>query len=475
MVTQTHLDFERPPAGPAFKPVGGLAAAVQAAVWVVLAALCAELVVYIRNWQLASEPATGLAHAQEQLRALDQTGQWLFWTSSTAVTVQLIGSLLFVVWTYRARSNAELFCAAPHRLPRAWAVAGFLPVVNWFLPPVLVDDIQRASDPALSPDSARLPANSLTKVVVIWWVAFVFGALLLFTGYLFGIAPRFGSEDATRAGLGVLIWLAGILVQLVAALAVTVLLRRVSAWQTSRARSGSLPQQIQHPYPGPHPALPQQIQHPYPGPPPALHDPRFGAPPVSVGRGLGITTALLFALVFPGPAVMALATPDYRTLDALPEDSPAYDAALDDWALPTVVGLLTLVLALLIAGVVFLCWLMRARMNADALRPHAGGLSRGWAIGAWFLPIANLIMPALVVYQVWRDSHPAQRSAGALVWVWWLAWISAWVVFWYGIGAAQTVTVWIGVSLLATAAILLAGIIFRIDRWQAEAAYRGPR
>ena len=53
------------------------------------------------------------------------------------------------------------------------------------------------------------------------------------------------------------------------------------------------------------------------------------------------------------------------------------------------------------------------------------GWGPGWAIGGWFIPLANLVIPKLVVDTVWSGGlppteHVARRSSNALIWSWWL-------------------------------------------------------
>lgn len=435
-----------------FRRVGGLATVVQVAVCVVLIALSVELVAYWRNWQLMRDFDSDALSGEQYLIAIDETASLLQVSSLTAVITQLLGSILFIIWVYRTRANAELICAAPHRLPRAFAWAAFLPMVNWFLPPIVVDDIQRASDPSTPPNSPRLPANSTTKLVVLWWVTFVLGAMLLFTGYLFGIGPRLGGGDSTRAGTGVLFWLAGLLVQIVAALSVATILRRVSDWQTTRADSGQPPA-----------PLPQTTNPYYPA------DPRFTAQPqaVSVGGRLGTVASVLLFSVLTGPALVAFAMHDYEALDKTPEDTPERDAALNTWAIPTMIGFLLLVITLLIAGVVFLCWLMRARLNIDSLDPGGSRLASGWAVGGWFLPLANLVIPAIVMSQIGRASRTQPTSASWVIWPWWLAWLGGWIAFWVGFTQTSPALLWTATVVLGLAAVLLATIIHQIDNWQA--------
>ncbi|MFF9017778.1 DUF4328 domain-containing protein [Streptomyces sp. NPDC014870] len=80
--------------------------------------------------------------------------------------------------------------------------------------------------------------------------------------------------------------------------------------------------------------------------------------------------------------------------------------------------------------VVFLVWFHRVRKNAGVFAPdvHRGG--PGWAIGAWFVPIANLWWPRSVAAGTWRasrrDPYGDQKVAGesfTVLNLWWVCWI----------------------------------------------------
>jgi hypothetical protein len=65
-------------------------------------------------------------------------------------------------------------------------------------------------------------------------------------------------------------------------------------------------------------------------------------------------------------------------------------------------------------------WLYRAAGNGRALgwSSHPAGL----AAGAWYLPLANWILPPFIVADVARGSR--WRHAGRAVWSWWLSWLA---------------------------------------------------
>ncbi|MEW2621768.1 DUF4328 domain-containing protein [Streptomyces sp. NPDC048106] len=74
--------------------------------------------------------------------------------------------------------------------------------------------------------------------------------------------------------------------------------------------------------------------------------------------------------------------------------------------------------------VVYLCWLWRARLNAEVFEPYGHRMKRGWAIGSWFVPIGNLWLPRRVVLDVWTASvPPGARVRNTPVNAWWTLWI----------------------------------------------------
>ena len=61
-------------------------------------------------------------------------------------------------------------------------------------------------------------------------------------------------------------------------------------------------------------------------------------------------------------------------------------------------------LTVLVVAPVFVVWLWRAAKNQQALGRRPERLGSGWAIGGWFVPLANLAIPVLVVQDLWRGS-----------------------------------------------------------------------
>jgi hypothetical protein len=144
------------------------------------------------------------------------------------------------------------------------------------------------------------------------------------------------------------------------------------------------------------------------------------------------------------------------------------------------------VLALAGAGLVFLTWLWRARVNAERLCRAEHRWSRGWTIGAWFVPVVNLWFPRQVVDDVWRTSRPDVPAdvhhvdglePSPLVRAWWytmLAIVLVTVVLRVETSGEVTLEVLkssalygtVSTLLLIAGAVLLSRIIRQITVWQ---------
>lgn len=90
-----------------------------------------------------------------------------------------------------------------------------------------------------------------------------------------------------------------------------------------------------------------------------------------------------------------------------------------------IVGLVGLPV-LLLTGPLFLAWSYRAQRNLWVLNVRDVRYRPGWAFGAWFVPLANLVLPMRVVEDLWHGSrrlmNPFDRGpAGPVTLVrrWW--------------------------------------------------------
>lgn len=127
----------------------------------------------------------------------------------------------------------------------------------------------------------------------------------------------------------------------------------------------------------------------------------------------------------------------------------------------------------LITAVVFITWMWRAAKNNQALGRQRPRFGPGWAIGGWFIPIANFVIPVLIMQDLWRGSDQsiarddmrwkiADRSA--LVGWWWGLLLASRAL--YGVGNSvgdngglANVRSGIGVQTVGTAVTIVAAVL----------------
>lgn len=94
-------------------------------------------------------------------------------------------------------------------------------------------------------------------------------------------------------------------------------------------------------------------------------------------------------------------------------------------------------LLMILAAIPFWMWSYRSHRNLPALLAAPLSYSPGWTIGGWFIPFANLVIPFLVMQEIYRGSTPraaARLTANRLgpssvvVIFWWCFWIACGVV-----------------------------------------------
>jgi len=107
-----------------------------------------------------------------------------------------------------------------------------------------------------------------------------------------------------------------------------------------------------------------------------------------------------------------------------------------------IVALFTEILSL-VTAVLFLRWVYRANQNVRALGAQGLGITPGWAVGYFFVPIFSLWRPYQAMRDLWKASkNPnAWQSVvpGSILQLWWLFWIISsslgWAAFRASMGA----------------------------------------
>ena len=77
-------------------------------------------------------------------------------------------------------------------------------------------------------------------------------------------------------------------------------------------------------------------------------------------------------------------------------------------AVSGVVGFLFLVS--LAISVVFIVWMWRAASNVALFGRVRPKFTPGWAIGGWFIPFANFVIPGMQMFDIDKGSGPRLRT-----------------------------------------------------------------
>jgi hypothetical protein len=190
---------------------------------------------------------------------------------------------------------------------------------------------------------------------------------------------------------------------------------------------------------------------PPPAPPPGYYapgttpQPPGAAPGVAYGpaprwRSLrGITTALtwLFAAHIVFMAVLIIGVfnhlrvlSDHESGGIVRDTKAVNDSNALAGSMIILSGLVSIAIFVLL-----IIWLYRAAKNNEALGRLNPRLGPGWAIGGWFIPVANFVIPFIVMDDVWRGADPSiargdpgWRRSSTLGAIW--AWLVT-AVIWY--------------------------------------------
>jgi hypothetical protein len=159
-------------------------------------------------------------------------------------------------------------------------------------------------------------------------------------------------------------------------------------------------------------------------PPPSENPYAVGYMPPAYGGGpqysrlqplKGLATAVTILLVVTGGAAVLMAVAFLsraNTVDRFLESPGSVTfTELDDADGFVGAAAALYLLGALATAVVFIIWQYRHAQNAEALG-GPGGLGPGWAIGGWFIPFANFVLPGVQMYQSSRASDPS-LPAGA--------------------------------------------------------------
>lgn len=226
-----------------------------------------------------------------------------------------------------------------------------------------------------------------------------------------------------------------------------------------------------------------------------------GAPPRMM-RSIGGLAASLTVILWITVAVSAFTAFAFFNRAVVASDMIDFDGGLseafdlqgradDADSLVGVAFFLTVAVTIVI-GVLLIIWMWRVARNRELAGRTGAKWGPGWTIGGWFIPLASLVIPVLVMQELWRGSDPASPRTGdlwrrakgsALVGWWWAAYLVMTLRF-VGGGEATTedelrrlratdAVAGVGSLVAVVGAILLVSVVRRITRRQ-EALFAGP-
>ncbi|MFE3850554.1 DUF4328 domain-containing protein [Streptomyces griseorubiginosus] len=147
--------------------------------------------------------------------------------ASAQMAVLLACAVVFVIWLWRVRVNAEVFAPDGHRKARGWVIAGWVvPFASLWYPRRVVLDVWNASSPEDRPRGHAL--------VNVWWTLWLLTNVIgRFLASMAGEADTY--QEVHDAAFQLLFADA---VDLVAALVAAVMVLRLTRMQDEKARRG---------------------------------------------------------------------------------------------------------------------------------------------------------------------------------------------------------------------------------------------
>ncbi|HEX6360754.1 DUF4328 domain-containing protein [Actinophytocola sp.] len=179
-------------------------------------------------WVVADYVAGGAGVTDADVAAADD----LVSTTAAVYLLALVAAgVVFIVWLWRVRLNAEILCRAPHRLGRGWATGSWIcPVVNLWFPFMIVDDVYRASRPTNVPDLFDLRSVPWSRWLGLWWALWLGGLALDWIDFYVWHYVE-GVESLRTAGIVEAI---ESVLTVGAAVALAMIVRQIGGWQDGR-------------------------------------------------------------------------------------------------------------------------------------------------------------------------------------------------------------------------------------------------
>jgi hypothetical protein len=378
--------------------------------------------------------------------------------------------VLWLLWQHRATSRLWAYGVHGLRVTPGWAVGWwFIPFASLVMPFVAMRELD-----ARSRDGRARPA-----LLWAWWFCYMVAPLVVVAvalGSMFRglISAASTNQQVVTLDLGPFVrWIpvSGVFTGAAAAMACAIVLG------IERAQSRLVPTIAV-------PTRPDAVVLGLgwlPGPAAARPIGRSGheVPPRGLGTAVIVLLAAQFVLADLGVVAFLAHLALYRRVEA-GRAVLGQDLRHANDAVAAVAGIWTLLF--LVTVVVWCVWQHHAQRTLVRLTHGSARFTPGWAVGWWFVPFANLVLPFRTVHELWWSSRAAAgapaRAQAWLVPAWWVAWVGWWVLSivgssasgsWHAVVVDDAWTV-VGYLVLAVSSALAIAIVASVRRAQALAA-----
>jgi hypothetical protein len=200
------------------------------------AAVCATVLFTLATLFEIGVASTALSQARQLTGGEDLTRGISIFISALLYELALLGCVIAVpLWAHRAYRNLPALGASGLRYSPRWAAGSwFVPVVNFFLPCLVVGEAWRASDPSERESTRESRAQQpFPGLVLAWWLLFIFAGLVSnVTGRLVNGAQTLGQTVVVDWVL-----VASNLLDILAAILAIVVIQTLNARQEARRRA----------------------------------------------------------------------------------------------------------------------------------------------------------------------------------------------------------------------------------------------
>ncbi|NUR90872.1 MAG: DUF4328 domain-containing protein [Nonomuraea sp.] len=181
-----------------------------------------RLIQLIGNESLTEDEANGIDNASTMV-------------GYAMLALFVVAAVAYLIWLFRARSNAERSAPVHHRHPKVWLVLGWgFPIIAFWFPKQFMDDIWNASN------TTAFTMRRRPGLIWAWWLAWLADRIYAqIVSRMLRDAEVTGDLDS----IVTVLWadVASVAVELVAAVLAAAVVLRITAFQEERRLAPAVP------------------------------------------------------------------------------------------------------------------------------------------------------------------------------------------------------------------------------------------